>query len=832
MRYVLPLSDPRAQRTALAGGKGGSLARLIAAGLPVPPGIVISAEAYRDFAAGVTDLRERAAALECLAPAARVEQAAALRDALAQQPLPARLAEEIAEALGAELDLAYAVRSSGTLEDLAEAAFAGQHDTFLNRSGLTQILLAVKACFLSLWQDRAIAYREHAGLAAGDAAMAVVVQRLVTARAAGVAFSIDPMSGKLDEMVITANFGLGESVVAGESEVDHFVLDKETLCIRSERIGSKAMRVVAAADGVASITASTEEAATPALSHHDLATLGRLLRQVEEMNGFPQDIEWAFDDRGLWLLQARPVTAIAPRWTRDESAERFPNVVTPLAWDFVEEGFHDALAHSFALMGLPRFRGKWFALLDNYVYGNQTAVELYMGRPLLQLRSIADLRAAIPPLRQRFAWVEELPRQWSRDLDRYLMSVGALMAEPLEHKSVAELWDYVTCVNALGRAYFKSNIAISIGQSALFRVLRDVLRSLLGETEASGAFAALTGYADTRTGAINEELHRMATLIRGEPALAEILWGVSAQRILEEDRLGAFPAFARRFAAFLRDHGHREVDFDPYHPTWIEAPHLVLDALRLLLDQAPGASPSQRLLAQKIRAQKAEFALAAALPEDLRFPAQELIGLVRTYTALDDLEHYETARLTLLIRRGLHALGEHLRERGVVAEPMDVFFARTADLEQAIGADDASSWAALAADIRKGKRAYLASRERAPDWVWGANEAPATAAALSGIPGSPGVAEGPVFVVRAADDFGRFPRGAVLVARTTNPAWTVLFPLARAVVTESGGPLSHGAVTAREMGIPAVMAVRGVLERLHDGDRVRVDGTGGNVILL
>jgi rifampicin phosphotransferase len=324
----------------------------------------------------------------------------------------------------------------------------------------------------------------------------------------------------------------------------------------------------------------------------------------------------------------------------------------------------------------------------------------------------------------------------------------------------------------------------------------------------------------------------MAALIRGEPALAAMLQGVPTRSILEEDRLAAFPSFARRFAAFLEDHGHREVDFDPYHPTWIEAPHLVLDALRLLLGQAPGESPSERLLAQKICAQKAEFALAAALPEDLRFLAQELIGLVRTYTALDDLEHYETARLTLLIRRGLRAFGEQLQKRGIVMEPMDVFFARAAALTQAIADDDAASWVSLAAEIRQAKRAYLASREHAPAWVWGAPEAPTAAAALSGVPGSPGIAEGTVFVVRSADDFGRFPRGAVLVARTTNPAWTVLFPLARAVVTESGGPLSHGAVTAREMGIPAVMAVRGVMDRLRDGDRIRVDGAGGSVTLL
>jgi phosphohistidine swiveling domain-containing protein len=830
MRYVLPLNDPRAQSASVAGGKGASLARLMRAGFPVPPGFVITADAYRDFVAGMPDMQERCAALRGLEPAARAARAAELRAALEQQPLPPGLADEFGQTLGEDSE-AYAVRSSGTLEDSAEAAFAGLHDTFLNRRGLAQILLAVKACFLSLWQDRAIAYREHAGLSGTTTAMAVVVQRLVAARSAGVAFSVDPVSGKLDEMVVTANFGLGESVVSGDGEVDHFVLDKRSLAVRHQRIGTKATQVTAAGDRTQRI--ATAAAATPCLSAEDLATLGKLLRDVEDMHGFPQDIEWAFDDRALWLLQARPVTSIAPRWTRDESAERFPNVVTPLAWDFVEEGFHEALAHSFALMGLPPFRGKWFALFDGYVYGNQTAVELYMGRSPLRFSGIDDLRAAIPQLRQRFGWVEELPRQWSRDLDRYLMGVGALMAEPLAQKSPGELWDYVMRVNTLGRDYFKSNIAISVAQSALFRVLRELLRSLLpGEAEASAAFAALTGYAETRTGAINEELHQMAVMIRHEPALAEALRSVPAQRLIEEGRLAAFPAFARRFAAFLGDHGHREVDFDPYHPTWVEAPQLVLDTLRLMLEQPGGESPSERLLAQKIRAQQAEFALAAALPEDLRFLAQELTRLVRSYTALDDLEHYETARLTLPLRRGLRALGERLRKRGIIAEAMDVFFARAKTLESAVAGDAAASGAALAAEIAANKQAHLAHRQRTPAWVWGAAETAAPDGALAGVPGSPGMAEGAVFVVRSADDFGRFPPGAVLVARTTNPAWTVLFPLAKAVVTESGGPLSHGAVTAREMGIPAVMAVRGVLERLRDGDRVRVDGAAGRVMML
>jgi len=246
-------------------------------------------------------------------------------------------------------------------------------------------------------------------------------------------------------------------------------------------------------------------------------------------------------------------------------------------------------------------------------------------------------------------------------------------------------------------------------------------------------------------------------------------------------------------------------------------------------------APAARERELKIRMQSAELELFQKLPADLHFFFAEILRLARVYTSLDDLEHYQTTRLTLPLRRGLRELGGRLVRRGVLAEPLDVFFAHGEQLSRAIEQDNDPGWQALAETVRRQKEAWLQDRARKPEWVLGEPRALPAAAdsdSLAGLAGSAGTAEGPVFQVLGPDDFAKFPKGAVLVARTTNPTWTPLFYSAAAVVTESGGPLSHGAVTAREMRIPAVMAVKESLSRLKNGQRVRVDGSQGRVYLL
>jgi rifampicin phosphotransferase len=835
MEYLLDFKNPQACQAATTGGKGSNLAGLTQAGFPVPVGFVVTAQAYRDFLKGSPDFEKSLAQLAVGDPEGLRKKSDRIRETLSKGFLPPGLAGEIRAALKSFPEgTAFSVRSSSTLEDMAQAAFAGQHDTFLNCVGVEMILEKVKACFLSLWHERAVAYRMRQGFDHHQAAMAVVVQKMVFCDVAGVGFSVNPLNGSLQQMVVNANYGLGESVVGGEGEVDHLVLDKRTGSVLESHIGAKTRKVVSkSGGGTVEEELPPREGSASCLEPKKLQELAQILLKVEDHYRFPQDIEWGFKEGRLHLLQSRPITAIPPRWTRDESAERFPNVLTPLAWDFVEAGFHQSLNFSFKRMGLPPFKGKWFARHGYTIYGNQNAVELYGRRDPFPLPSLDALRGMIPLLRDNFGWVQELPVLWMRDLDHYLMRIGSFMAEPLEGKTLPELWAYILEVNRLGTEYFLPNIAISLTQGSLYRFLLKFLKLALGEKEAPALFDALLASCETKTGQINKELWEIAQLIRENPALQKELAATSSRDWLEGGRQAAYPLLDGRIVKFLRDHGHREVDFDPYQPTWLECPWVVLDQLKLLAGQPGPTEPAQKERDARLRMQEAEARVFAKVPADLHFFFSEILRLSRLYTSLDDIEHYQTTRLTLPLRRGLGELGGRLVKRGYLSEPLDVFFTLQAPLAEAVQRDEEGAWKNWARDVRAEKDAYLRDKARTPEWVLGqASAVVKDAGGLTGIAGSPGTAEGTVYQVLGPEDFAGFPKGAVLVAKTTNPAWTPLFYAASAVVTESGGPLSHGAVTAREMSLPAVMSVRGCLDLLKNGQKVKVDGMAGKVWIL
>lgn len=826
MRYVLRFSDVVASDASSSGGKGASLARLTQAGFPVPLGFVISPQAYRDATGAIAPLVKRMRTMPN--DPIELEKASAEIIAVLQSiALPPTLVAEIAESC-AEIGprARWAVRSSGTAEDLAGAAFAGQHDTFLNCAGITEVVRRVLDCWCSLWSPRAIAYRARLGFNHSDVAMAVVIQRMVDADAAGVAFTMDPVAGSLDAVVIDANFGLGESVVSGGVDVDQLVVDKRSWAVTAKRLGAKATRIVATSSGTAEV--QTDHAAdAPSLSDEEAIAIGKLAARVEEYHGWPQDIEWAIADGHIALLQARPITTIPARWTRDESAERFPNVVTPLTWDFVEDGFHRSLNHSFALMGLPTYEGKWFACFGHYVYGNQSAVELYARRSPVPALPLPELVRQLPAIVERFRWVAELPARWHADLPRFLEEIESFMAEPIEEYDLAALWKHIERVKAAGTRYFLPNIAISIGHGVLHRALRALVALSTTAEQADSVCARLVA-CETMTTRVNQELRGLARLADQEKLFADGNASRALWTMCGESETPFWMAFRR----FVATHGHRETDFDAYHPTWSESPWVVLDHVRVLVSApARGEDAKAGAAAQRVL----EESTVQALPAELRELAARVIALAREYTALDDLEHYHTTRLSLPLRRGVREIGRRLRELAVIDHEMDAFFASASSMAAAIG--DSRKLTALRAEIALAKAAYLKAKDAAPVWSL-ENSAPNEPDMaddprhLAGIPGSPGAAEGIVHIVRDAEDFAKFPLGAVLVARTTSPAWTPLFYTAAAVVTESGGPLSHGAVTAREMRIPAVMSVRDVMSKLRNGDRVRVDGASGRIEVL
>ena len=843
MSLITEFSEARAADLNVSGGKGASLARS-AQELPVPPGVIITAEAYREF---LEPLREQI--VEALTGDDVDAVAARIQELIRDTPLPGPLLTELEDAMrrtGADQH-AVAVRSSGTMEDLPGAAFAGQHDTYLGVRGPDGVAEAVKQCFASLWNAHAMRYRERLQVDHLEAAMAVVVQQMVEVGAeesAGVAFSVDPVRGHMSSVLINAAFGLGETVVGGEHPVDEYILprpDQE----KSDEAGPAGEEVIAekttalisvAGGGTRQIELPADQHRRAALTPQQRREVAALAVQAEKHFGFPQDIEWAFAGGALYLLQSRPVTRVAARWTRDESAERFPNPVTPLTWDLVEAGFHASLNHSFALMGLPAFDDKWFAMRDYYIYGNQTAVELYSGRiPTTMFQDVESITAALPEIARRYGWVQELPAAWSRDLDTYLLGIGRLMSEPLEQKSLAEVWEHALEISRLGSEYFLPNIAISLTQRTLYVGLLEMLKMALPEEQAQVVFDRLLASTDTKTAHVNAELWEMSRIILRTPGLREAL--VSADSSEMADRLRRskeFPEFSEAFELFLQRHGHRELDFDAYHPTWIEAPGIVLDNLRLLAERQEPEDP-MAAHRQKALQTQTELEVLNQAPEELRYLIQEVIRLARAYTQLDDVEHYQTTRLTLPMRRTLRELGGRLVDRGVLDEAMDVFFLPYEPLNAAIAEGTEEALTPLREIAAEHKAGHRRAGENPPDWNYGEQDGDAGQdddGALWGSAGSPGSVEAPVYVVHGPEDFKDFPAGAVLVARTTNPAWTALFYQASGVITESGGALSHGAVTARELGLPAVMAVRGATGLFRSGQQVRVDGSRGRVTVL
>jgi len=829
---ILDFSEPHATQLSNSGGKGASLSRLFQGGFQVPAGVIVPASAYSDLVAQNDNLRERIDALDFTSADALVVQCSEIRRLMMQLPLPRRVEAELREHVPSLLTCgAVAVRSSSTMEDLAGAAFAGQHDTFLGVRTIDDVLDKVRRCFASLWEDRAAHYRHTRGFEQQRATMAVVIQALVESEVAGVAFTMNPISGNIGQIVVNSSYGLGETVVSGAGDVDQFVLDKTSGATVEQSIGDKEKMIVAGEHGTTDVELDAFQRNAPSLDAAQLDELRYLLIRVERFYGFPQDVEWAFAGGLLHLLQSRPITKFPARWTRGESAERFPNAITPLTWDFVCEGFHASLEHSLRLMGMPAFDDHWFELFDNYVYGNETAVKLFTAGQHVAFDSLDALRKLQPVIRERYQWVVQLPVWWARDLDWYLLRLGALSAVDLEPLNEEELWRHIGEINAAGSRYFLPNIAISITHGIIHRMLYQLVTMLVGPREGPALYDSLTCFCETKTNVVNNDLHRLAQQVREDRALSSLLTRMDRRTLWREGKLRAFPRFTESFDAFLANHGHREVDFDTYVPTWSGQPWVVLETIRLMAAREDLHDPAGREIDLRERQQNAERRLNELVPEDLRYFTLELVRLARAYTALDDLEHYETTRLSIPFRRAIVELGQRFKDGGILMAAEDIFFLRKGTIERRLAGELTAGEVELAATANRS--AYVANSGRTPSFVL--NEEPADAGggdSFRGLPGSPGVAEGVVFRLHGVEDFARFPAGSVLVARTTNPAWTPLFHSSCAVVTESGGPLSHGAVTAREVGIPAVMSVRGVLALLRDGDRVRVNGTAGTVTRL
>lgn len=809
--YLLPLHEAAGAPLRLVGGKAANLARLAAAGFPVPEGAVLTTRGTR---------------LAREAPGDGDE---------AEPSLPEDVREALAEAVAALGEGPLAIRSSGIDEDAADASYAGQYASYLDVRGRDEVERAVRRCLASARSPRLRAYRAAVGQE--EAPLAVLIQRMVPARAAGVAFTADPVTGERDQVVVHAVRGLGERLVAGRVTPDAWRVGDDDEA-RQEGHGERVLHA------------------------SEVVEVARLARRLEAEAGDPQDVEWAFDERGLHLLQARPITMLpmAPEieppagpWMKD--AVHYTGPMSPLgASTFLprlERGLARLCSYGLLMEGIRQRTIGW------EVYGQPLPPS---SDAVVQER----IAAAVDLVRhdRPSAWVRQWWDRWRLEFTERL---GALRERELAAMDDDALDAHLgACLDLLEHGqevHFQLFVPYLLAAYDLSKTCRDLLDWELPDT-----LELVSGLSETTT-APARELAGLAREVRARPEAASLVrdWEAGADAGAFLDRLRAVaPDVARSVRDHLQRYGCRIPAYDVGEPTYAERPELTLTLLRDLVE---GTTDPRREAEELERRREAaadrardELARRGATSEDHdRF--EETLQRARERWGLrEDNLLYTDSMPNGLIRWAALELGRRLCVRGRLARPEDAVWLELDELRSAVSAADGGP-VDLRERVRRRRREHAWVRahpgppwrgeppspppslegmpgevrylNHAMAWMMGIEYGPAGGGeegeVLRGLPGSPGRATATARIVNGPDQFHRVGSGDVVICRLTTPEWTALFARAGAVVTDAGSPLSHAAIVAREHGIPAVVGTQHATRVLADGLRVAVDGAAGTV---
>ncbi|MGH3871079.1 MAG: PEP/pyruvate-binding domain-containing protein [Pseudonocardiaceae bacterium] len=863
---VLDLGCLGAQLLAVVGGKAANLGELIRAGFPVPPGFCVTTTAYQQVAGDVS--------------AQDPEQA---RAAILTTPVPDAVAAAVDRAYRAlGDDVPVAVRSSATAEDLPWASFAGQQDTFLNIVGADAVLDAVRRCWASLWTDRAVSYRTTNGIDHTTVRLAVVVQQMIESQVAGVLFTADPVTGHRGHSVVDASPGLGEAVVSGAVNPDHFVIDA-TGTVLQRRLGDKRVVIRELPGGGTEQLARPAGTEQPCLSDAQLRDLTASGRRVQAHYGAPQDIEWAVDSAGqLWLTQARPITTLYPLPTPPDRdlhvylclslAQGLTRPVTPMgiaAFRLIASCASELVFGS--AVGDPVAGPAAFTAAGQRAFIDVTPVlHSRVGRALVpRLLDVMEARSAVVLRRlcddPRLA--EQTTSRWP--FLRRLLAVAVRFRIPLWiAQALVSPAAARRRVGQVGRQ-LQARLTVPVGATSAQRV--DHVQRLLHTTVipimptvvpvAGAGFLALAlagklarddvepgewdellrGLPHNVTTEMDLELWALATRIRADAAAAAALRETTpaalAQRFTSHDLP---PLLHHGLAEFLSRYGHRAVaEIDVGMPRWSDDPAHILGVLANYLrlddpDLAPdaqfarGGRAAEEVVARVVGRVRRRSRLRAAA---VRFA----LGRVRELAGMRETHKDYLVRVLAHAREQLATVGAELADRGLLAEPSDVYFLDLAQARAALAGVDCRA----AVAERREEYARELRRRQVPRVMLSDGTMPEALAApgqqqsegqLAGTPASAGTVTATARVV--LDPVGaHLEPGEILVAPSTDPGWTPLFLTAGALVMEMGGANSHGAVVAREYGIPAVVGVPDATLRITTGQQITVHGATGLVEL-
>ena len=876
---VVSLTDLGRGSLAVAGGKAANLGELLRAGLPVPPGFCVTTAAYREVARdpSVRMAIERLTAVDRGDAAGLAAGALAVREALLVTPVPEAIRAACAGAYaGLGSEVVVAVRSSATAEDLPDASFAGQQDTLLGVRGEAAVIAAIRRCWSSLFSERAVAYRAPRGIAPDAVELAVVVQALVPASVAGVLFTADPMSGRRTRAVIDASPGLGEAVVSGAVNPDHFEVEGGAVVLR--RIGDKRVRIDAepGVSGTRQVEVAASEA--PCVSDSELHALVALGERIAAHFGAPQDIEWALDERRRpAIVQSRPITTLYPLppdapagpelavYLNFNVAQGVFQPLTPMGvqcWrlmtgalarkagfdvstyggaPFVHEGGHrllfditmplrHPLGRKIALAGFSRMEARSAAVMRHIVDDPRLALR---GGSWLSVLKIV-LRAAWrtrAPLRMVSALRDPAKARaaaWARADEA--LALGGLAAHPTMDARL----DAMLRMMMLGfpMVFLATAPTMAAGMLCL-QLARRLLGGLATSEEIEVTLRALPFNPTTE---MDLELWAGSRRIAADPESRAALLATPREMLVSGHRAGTLaPVLQAELDGFLRQFGARGVaEIDIGVARWGEDPSHVIGALANYLAQdrpelAPdlqferGRGVAEAMIGTLVGRAAAKGRLRGKL---VKFAFDRM----RALAGMREAPKFFIVRMLARGRALLLGIGATLQAAGRLTRADDVFMLTVPELQAAIqGVDPRPIVLERRVSFDRERERRHLPRVLLSDGTDAETLLPApTGRGLTGTPASAGRVTGLARVV--LDPSGaRIEPGEILVAPSTDPGWTPLFLTAGGLVMEMGGAMSHGSVVAREYGIPAVVGVAHATTRITTGQRITVDGGAGTV---
>jgi pyruvate,water dikinase len=860
--YVLDFQEIDQTQVAVVGGKGallGELSRI--EGIRVPAGFCVTTDAFQRILAEAPSIDDRLDRLSPLKPDDREAiraLSAEIRRALEGIAIPEDLASAITRPL-ARLgeQAAYAVRSSATAEDLPTASFAGQQDTYLNVVGRAAILQHVSRCWASLFTERAVTYRLRNGFDHRKVHMAVVVQQMVFPQAAGILFTADPVTFNRKVASVEASFGLGEALVSGLVNPDVYkVRDGEVV---AKAVATKQLAIHASpAGGTHEQAIEPERQQQPALTDAQVVRLAQLGRRIEAHFGRPQDIEWCLVDDGFQVVQSRAITTLFPI---PAAGDRENHV-------YVSVGHQQMMTDPMKPLGLSLWQlttprpmceagGRLFVDVTRGLASPASRAGLLevLGRsdPLIRdalqtilergyfISSLPDEGPGGAPADDAPAPIETDPAIVAELIGRNQASIAALKRD-IRTKSGSALLDFILAdIQELKRILFdpRSHQVIMAAMQATWW-LNDQLQAWLGEKNAADTLTQSVPH--NVTSEMGLALLDVAEMIRPHPNVVASLQNVEDEGFLDElAKLEGGREARDAIRAYLDKYGMRCVgEIDITKPRWSERPTTLMPViLGNIKNFEPGAGQRRFEQGRQEACKKEQELLERlrVLPDGERKAeeAKRMIDRVRTFIGYREYPKYGMVSRYFVYKQALLEEAERLVQAHVLREKEDIFYLTLQELHDVVRTNQVDQQL-----IRQREDAFRSYQALTPPRVltsdgeviagaYRRDDLPA--GALVGLPVSAGTIEGRARVILDMAE-ADLEAGDILVTAYTDPSWTPLFVAIKGLVTEVGGLMTHGAVIAREYGLPAIVGVEHATQLIRDGQRIRVHGTDGYIEIL